>query len=72
MFEHAKEHREVHRALLGSNAEPSVRRHLHSALCGIVRQEVTMELLTWKCGNGPVSPELLTHFLVSSYISVLN
>jgi AcrR family transcriptional regulator len=71
MFEHAKEYREVHRALLGSNAEPIVRRHIHSALAGIIRQEVKMELLKRKRGIGPVAPELLTHFLVSSYISVL-
>jgi AcrR family transcriptional regulator len=71
MFEHAKEYREVHRALLGSNAEPIVRRHIHSALAGVIRQEVRMELLKRKRGDCPVSPELLTHFLVSTHISVL-
>jgi len=71
MFEHAKEYREVHRALLGSNAEPIVRRHIHSALAGVIRQEVRVELLKRKRENSPVSPELLTHFLVSTFISVL-
>ena len=71
MFEHVVEYRGVIRALLGSNAEAVVRRHLHSALIAVIGQEVKMELQRQKRGNCPVSPELLTHFLVSTYISVL-
>ncbi len=71
MFEHAQEYRRVNRALLGSNAEAVVRRRIHSVLVGIVSREVKLELQSRKRGNGPVSPELLSHFLVSTFVSVL-
>jgi hypothetical protein len=48
-----------------------VRRHIHSALIGVIGQEVKMELQRRKRANCPVSPELLTHFLESTLISVL-
>ena len=71
MFEHAYEYRAVNRALLGSNAEAVVRRYIHSALVTVVDHEVRMELRKGRRGNCPVSPELLTHFLVSSFVSVM-
>ena len=69
MFEHAYEYRRVNRALLGSSAEFVVRRRIHSVLAGIVRRELKLQLL--KRGGSNVSPELLAHFLVSAYISVM-
>ena len=71
MFEHANEYRSVNRALLGSNAEAIVRRQIHAALAGVISQEVRREMQEGKRANYPVSAELLTHFLVSTYISVL-
>ena len=71
MFQHALEYRRVNRALLGSNAEVVVRRCIHSVLAGIVSREVKLELQSRKRSNGPVSPELLSHFLVSTFVSVL-
>lgn len=71
MFEHAQEYRRVNRALLGSSAEVVVRRRIHSVLAGIVSRELKLELQSRKRGNIPVSPELLAHFLVSTYVSVL-
>ena len=71
MFEHAYEYRAVHRAMLGSNAEPVVRRHIHAALAAVIGQEVKSEFQRRKRDYCPVSPELLTHFLVSTYISVM-
>jgi len=71
MFEHAFEYRRLNRALLGSNAEIVVRRQIHSALVDLVSQEVKAEFQSRRVANEPVSPELLTHFLVSAYISVL-
>ncbi|HEV2223483.1 MAG TPA: TetR/AcrR family transcriptional regulator [Candidatus Acidoferrales bacterium] len=71
MFEHVNESRRVIRALLGSNAETVVRRHLHSALAAIIHPEVKTEFQRRASGDCPVTPELLTHFLVSTYISVL-
>jgi AcrR family transcriptional regulator len=71
MFEHAQEYRRVNRALLGSTAEAVVRRRIHSVLAGIVSRELKLELQSRKRSNSPVSAELLTHFLVSTYISVL-
>jgi AcrR family transcriptional regulator len=71
MFEHANEYRRVNRALLGSGAEAVVRRRIHSVLAGIVWRELKLELRNRKSGNGVVSPALLAHFLVSTYISVL-
>ena len=70
MFEHAHEYRRVNRALLGSDAEAVVRRRIQSVLAGIVSRELKLELQSRK-RNLPVSSELLAHFLVSTYISVL-
>jgi AcrR family transcriptional regulator len=72
MFEHVSEYRGVIRALLDSNAEAIVRRHIHSVLVAVIDHEVKMELQKRKRGNCPISPELLAHFLVSTYISVLS
>ena len=71
MFEHANEYRGVNRALLGSKAEVVVRRQIHSALEGVIGLEVKAAMQRRKQGACAVSPELLTHFLVSTYISVL-
>lgn len=71
MFEHAHEYRRVNRALLGSQAEAVVRRRIHSILAGIVSRELELELRSRKRSNCPVSPELLAHFLVSTFISVM-
>lgn len=71
MFEHVNEYRRVLRALLHSNGEVIVRRHLHSALAGLIQPEVKALLRERVSGHCAVSPELLTHFLVSTYISVL-
>jgi len=71
MFEHVYEYRRVNRALLGSNAEAVVRRYIHSALVSVVDERVRTELRERKRGNCPVSPDLLTHFVVSTFISVM-
>lgn len=71
MFEHAQEYRRVNRALLGSTAEAAVRRRIHSVLAGIVSRELKLELQSRRVASIPVSPELVTHFLVSAFISVL-
>ena len=72
MFEHASEYRRVNRALFGSNAEAIVRRQIHSVLAGLVGKQVEMEFRRQKRVNRAVSPELLTHFLVSTHISVMS
>lgn len=71
MFEHVSEYRRVLRALLDSNGETVVRRHLHSALVGVIQPEVKAQLRERLSEHCPVSPELLTQFLVSTYLSVL-
>lgn len=71
MFEHAAGHRGLLRAALSSGAEPVVRRQIHSVLSAVVGQEVERELRKRKRTTGPLSPELLTHSLVSTYISML-
>jgi len=71
MFEHAHEYRAVNRALVGSQAEAVVRWQIHSALDGIVGPEVKAAMRQRKRADCAVSAELLTHFLVSTYISVL-
>jgi AcrR family transcriptional regulator len=71
MFEHAYEYRAVNRAMLGSSAEAVVRRQIHSALEGIIGPEIKAAMQRRKQADCAVSPELLTHFLVSTYISVL-
>lgn len=72
MFEHALEYRRVNRALLGSGAEAVVRRRIHTILAGIVSRELKRELQGRKHADIPVPPELLAHFLVSTYVSVLS
>lgn len=71
MFEHANEYRLVIRALLGSAAETVVRHHIQSILVSIVSQGVKTEMQRHKRVRGPISAELLTHFIVSTYISAL-
>jgi len=71
VFEHLAARRELLRALLSSSAEPVVRRAIHSALTDVVGQEVEKEFERRKRKTAPVSRELLTHFLVSTYISML-
>jgi len=72
MFEHANEYQRVNRALLGSDAEAIVRRQIHSVLAGLVRKEVETEFRKLKRATSAVSPELLTHFLVSTYVSAMS
>ena len=72
MFEHVYEYRAVQRAMLGSNAEPIVRRQIHGALAAVIGQEVKSEFQKRKHDDCTVSPELLTHFLVSTFISVMS
>ena len=72
MFEHVYEYRAVNRALLGSNAEAVVRRYIHSALVTVVDQEVRAEFRKPKSRDCPLFPELLTHFIVSTFISVMS
>jgi AcrR family transcriptional regulator len=71
LFQHVYDYRAVNRALLGSNAETVVRRYIHAALVAAVRQEVASELQKRKARGSSVSPDLLTHFLVSTFISVM-
>jgi len=71
MFEHANEYRAVNRALMGSQAEAVVRRQIHATLEGIVGPEVKAAMQCRKRADVTVSSELLTFFLVSTYISVL-
>jgi hypothetical protein len=71
MFEHAYEYRAVQRAMLGSNAEPVVRRQIRGALAAVIRQEGKTEFQKRKRDDCPVSPDLLTHLLVSTFISVM-
>jgi hypothetical protein len=71
MFDRAQEYRRVNRALLGTSAEAVVRRGIHSVLAGIIERELKRELQRRKYGDNTVSPELLAHFLVSTYVSVL-
>lgn len=72
MFEHANQYRSVHRALLGSSAEAVVRRHLQSILTEVIGREIENHLQKRRGVKLAASPELLTHFLVSTYISTLN
>lgn len=64
-------HRGLLRAALSSGAEPVVHRQIHSVLSAVVGQEVERELRKRKRTTGPLSPELFTHSLASTYISML-
>ena len=71
MFEHLAARRQLLRALLSSGAEPVVRRAIHFALTEVVGREVANEFQRRKRSPGPFSPQLLTYFIVSTYISML-
>ena len=71
LFEHANAYRAVIRALLGSTAETVVRQHIQSLVVSIVSQRVKAETQRHKRVRGQISAELLTHFLVSTYVSAL-
>jgi len=71
MFEHALEYRRVNRALLGSGAEAVVRRRIQTVLAEIVSRELESQLKGRKRASIAVSPELLVHFVVSTFTSVL-
>jgi len=71
LLEHAYEYRDIHRALLGSNAESVVRRQIHAALAAVVREAISIEVQRRNRENLAISPELLAHFLVSTFISVM-
>src|SRR5215469_18354849 len=58
MFEHVYEYRAVNRAMLGSNAEPIVRRQIQGALAAVIGQEVKSEFHKRKHDDCTVSPEL--------------
>jgi AcrR family transcriptional regulator len=70
MFEHAYEYRAVNRALLVSRAENVVGRQIHSALAEVIGHKVKAAMHRRDQGS-LVSAELLTHFLVSTFVSVL-
>lgn len=71
MFEHANQYRAVHRALLGSGAETVVRRYIHFFLADAVGREIEIQLANRRRRKSTISVELLTHFLVSTFTSVL-
>jgi AcrR family transcriptional regulator len=72
MFEHAARYREVHRALHGSKAEAVVRRNLHSVFFDVIGARVEREMRRRRPRDPSISPELLTVFLVSTQLAVLN
>jgi AcrR family transcriptional regulator len=72
MFEHAQKYREVHRALLGSQAEAVVRRNLHAVFYDLIGRRVALEMRQIRVRNSAVSPELLTLFLVSTQMAILS
>lgn len=71
MFEHVAGHRKLLRALLDSSAESVVRRELQAVLTANVGREVEKEFQKRKRTALALPPELLTHSLVSTYISLL-
>lgn len=71
MFEHALEYRRVNGALLGSSAESVVHRRIHFVLAGIVLRELKVQLQNRKRAYPPVSPDLLGHFVVSTFTRCL-
>jgi AcrR family transcriptional regulator len=72
MFEHAARYRDVHRALHGSKAEAVVGRNLHSVFVAVIGRRVELEMRRRKPRDRHISSELLTLFLVSTQIAMLN
>ncbi|HZF28970.1 MAG TPA: TetR/AcrR family transcriptional regulator [Gammaproteobacteria bacterium] len=72
MFEHAARYRDVHRALHGSRAESLVRRNLHAVFYDVIGRRVEIELRGRTPRGCRVPPDLLTRYLVSTQIAVLN
>lgn len=72
MFEHAREYRDVHRALNASRAEVIVHRHLRAVFVDIIGRRVESELRRARRRDACPSSELLTLFLVSTQVALLN
>lgn len=71
MFEHAQGYRQVYRALIRSQAGPIVRQRIQKLIADLIREEVKRESTKRKKTESALPPELLIHYLASTFLSVL-
>ncbi len=69
MFRHAQEHQQLYRALAGKQAGAVALNHIQRYLSALLQGHLTPRLSKKK--NAPVPVEILAHYLVSSFISLL-
>lgn len=69
LFRHAQQNHRLYKAMVGKQSGHMVLTHAHTLLSGVVRQHLE---LYYKDKKKPaVSPEILAHWLVSSFFSLL-
>lgn len=68
MFQHAQRYRRVYQAVVGKQSGQLMQRHLEKTLTARVKQGVDRR---WADGQQTVPPDILTHHLVSAFMSLM-
>lgn len=68
MFQHAQRYRRVYQAVVGKQSGQLMQRHLEKTLTARVKQGVDRR---WADGQQAVPPDILTHHLVSAFMSLM-
>ena len=71
MFAHAHGYRPVYCALIRSQAGPVVRQRIQKLISDLIREELRKQAAKRKKTNSALPPELLIHYLASTFLSVL-
>lgn len=71
MFAHAQGYRQVYRALIRSQAGPIVRQRIQKLIADLIREEFSKESAKRKQTGSALPPELLIHYLASTFLTVL-
>jgi AcrR family transcriptional regulator len=66
MFDHAAEYKKVYRTLVTAQVWPRVRQEIHNAIAELIRRDVRMLRV-----RASMPPDLLVHYLASTFMSVL-
>ena len=67
MFQHAQEYQRVYKALVGEKGGNVMLAHIHKYLATLLREHLKLSGKK----KGPVPPDVLAHYLVSSFMALL-
>ncbi len=71
MFAHAHGYRQVYGALIRSEAGPIVRQRIQKVIVGLIRAEFKKEAAKGRKMATPLPPDLVIHYLASTFLSLL-